>query len=145
MKNYKILKNISLDSKVLSGYTKTSFSKKDLIKVTYWIEKNEPIDINDFDKIIHYSENIFKTLNQEAIDSIKVSISKELTDSSFSQSDYKPTEEDYIVLKQSLDIMQINFYEEDFVMELVSKPVYPDMKITSQLSYDFEIIETMIF
>ena len=145
MKNYKILKNISLSSKVLSGYTNISFSKKDLIKVTYCIEKNEPINITDFDKIIHYSENIFKNLNQESIDSIKLSISKELTDSSFSQSDYKPTEEDYIVLKQSLDIMQINFYEEDFVMEFVSKPVYPDMKITSQLSYDFEIIETMIF
>lgn len=140
-----MLKNISLSSKVLSGYTNTSFSKNDLIKVTYCIEKNGPVNITDFDKLIHYSESAFKNLNQESIDSIKVSISKELTDSSFNQSDYKPTEEDYIVLKQSLDIKQINFYEEDFVIELVSKPVYPDMKITCQLSYDFEIIETMIF
>ena len=113
------------------------------VKVTLNFEEETP-SLEKMKFFFIKSENRLTQLNKFLMQKLFSDISRELTDSSYSQSDYLPQKEDYTKLEKDLMIIQINFFEEDMVMILDSKEIYPNMKIYCQLDDDLEIIDLNI-
>jgi hypothetical protein len=139
---FNFIKNPKVENNILSGNSKLSAYENDII-VTFDIE-DETNDINDFLEIVTIAKNFIDTLNKDGLSEIYAEVSKQITEASYSQSDYEPNEEDFTELRNDIKINQINFYEDDAVIILHAENVFKGMEITCQIDYDFEIDDVTI-
>ncbi|WP_449399265.1 hypothetical protein [Chryseobacterium wanjuense] len=72
-------------------------------------------------------------------------MAKELTDSAYTDSDYKPTEKDYKDLEEELTLTDVRFFPDD-VISLVfkAKKEYPDMDIYCQIDHEFQVEDLFV-
>lgn len=134
---FEFIENPIISDYILEGYT-SILKDKHKVKVTLDIEE-EASNFEDFKSLAKVSGSRISLLNNKTFEKLKDEISNEITQSSYSQSDYSPKDEDYNNLKNELQVDQINFYEEDFMLIFLAKNNFPDSKIFCQVNDDFEI------
>ncbi|MDG1331781.1 MAG: hypothetical protein P8P74_05595 [Crocinitomicaceae bacterium] len=102
--------------------------------------EKEVADVNDFTQIVEsYKDFLADLRSGERLEYTLAHISKEITDASYSQSDYTPITEDYEKLKNDFRIVKINFYQEDLVFELTANETFKDMTIFCQIDRNWEV------
>ena len=139
---FNFIKSPKIENNILVGTTNLSAYKDDIV-VNFDIEDTTD-DINDFLEIVTIAKIFIDKLNENGLSEIYTEVSKQLTEASYSQSDYEPTEEDFTELRNDIKINQINFYEDDAVIILHAEKVFRGMEITCQIDYDFQIDDVTI-
>ncbi|MBW1296761.1 hypothetical protein [Aquimarina litoralis] len=134
---FEFIESPSIHNGILEGYA-MMFEDSYKVKVTLDIEK-ETSNIEDFRSLANVSYDRISRLNLERFKILKKEITNRITTSSYSQSEYIPTEKDFHSLQNELKIDQINFYTEDFVLLFYAKNNFPDSTIYIQLNDAFEI------
>ncbi len=134
-------KNLKLEDEIVTG--KYSFQNKNL-SVEFDLEEDD-VEMDDFSELISDSEKWIERFSTEKLNEIKVELSKELTDSAYSDSDYEVTEEDYKNLENELNLTEIRFFPDDVISLIFeAKKEYPDMDIYCQITKEFEIEDVMV-
>ncbi|WP_415326073.1 hypothetical protein [Chryseobacterium sp. MMS23-Vi53] len=134
-------KNLKLEDEIVTG--KYNFQNKDL-NIEFDLEEDD-VEMDDFSELISDSEEWIEKFSTEKLNEIKTELSKELTDSAYSDSDYKVTEEDYKNLENELNITEIRFFPDDVISLIFeAKKEYPDMDIYCQINKEFEIEDVMV-
>lgn len=134
---FEFIESPNINDGILEGYVLT-LENSNRVKVTLDIEK-ETSNIKDFRSLAKVSYDRISHLNLERLDILKKEIADQITKSSYSQSEYTPTEKDFNSLQNELKIDQINFYKEDFVLLFSAKNNFPDSTIYIQSNDAFEI------
>lgn len=134
-------KNLNLKDEVIKG--KYNFHGED-INVEIDLEE-ENVQIDDFSELISSSENWIEGFSTEILEKLINELSKELTDSAYGDSDYKPTDKDYKDLEKELTLTEIRFFPDE-VISLVfeAKKEYPDMDIYCQINKEFRIEDIIV-
>nr|WP_199002148.1 hypothetical protein [Flavobacterium sp. ASV13] len=136
-------KKVLLDTKVISSplvsegklYGKFTFGNQKIDgEIDFDFEKDEK---SVLEKYVTDVSNILKTLEKNNfIESIKVQITKEITNSAFTQSDYQPNEKDYLELKKDLELTKIVYFIEGYSLEFKAKKICKDSIINVQCSLE---------
>lgn len=134
---FEFIENPLIQGEILEGFA-SILGGKYRIKVTLDIEQ-EPSKIEDFKPLAKIAFSRIKLLNNDILEGIKNKISIEITEASYSQTNYSAKDEDFHNLNKELEINQINFYEEDLVMVFSADKNFPDCKIYCQINDAFEI------
>lgn len=136
-----VFNGLSIKDGVLKG--DHMFFKRSEIEVSFHLEEKSN-SIEKFKTLIKISEKRITDITEEKFNNLKVDISKELTDSAYSQSDYKPQKEDYESLNNDLIIKEANFFEDAVTFIFESKKEYPDLSIYCQLDDDWAIEDLFV-
>lgn len=134
---FEFIESPSIHNGILEGYA-LILENSNRVKVTLDIEK-ETSNIEDFRSLANVSWDRISRLNLERFEILKKEIADQITKSSYSQSEYIPTEKGFNSLQNELKIDQINFYKEDFVLLFSAKNNFPNSTIYIQSNDAFEI------
>ncbi|WP_299902877.1 hypothetical protein [uncultured Aquimarina sp.] len=134
---FEFIESPNINDAILEGYA-LILENSNRVKVTLDIEK-ETSNIKDFRSLANVSCDRISRLNLERLEILKKEIADQITKSSYSQSEYTPTEKDSNSLQNELKIDQINFYTEDFVLLFSANNNFPNSTIYIQLNDAFEI------
>ena len=137
--NLSIIQKPILENNCLVGFMLISDIKQPF-KVSFDLER-EVLDINEFEPFVKDSYVFVKKITRITILELLRNIAKDLVDSSYDQSDYLPVSEDYLDLENDMNIVQLNFYKDDIVIDILSQKKFPDMKIYCQVDHDLAIID----
>ncbi len=134
-------KNLKLEDDVVTG--KYDFYDRE-VNVEFDLEEDEA-EMEDFSELISDADGWIENFSQEKLSQLKTEIAKELTDSAYTDSDYKPTEEDYKNLQEELTLTDIRFFPDE-VISLVfkAKKEYPDMDIYCQIDKEFQVEDLFV-
>ncbi|SEW47891.1 hypothetical protein SAMN05421841_3654 [Chryseobacterium wanjuense] len=134
-------KNLKLEDDVVTG--KYNYYDGE-VDVEFDLEEDDT-EMDDFSELISDANNWIENLTQENLNELKTKIAKELTDSAYSDSDYKPTEKDYKDLENELTLTDVRFFP-DQVISLVfkAKKEYPDMDIYCQIDNEFQVEDLFV-
>ena len=135
------MENLSFENNQLNGNLLLPLSKEK-IAVNYNLESDN-VTKDDYLPLVSKSKTLINELNVN-IKSIEKEIAKELTDSAYEQSDFTPQHDEYEKLENELEIYQLNFYNEYFVIVFKAESNYPEMKIYCQLNDNMEIIDLSV-
>jgi len=96
--------------------------------------------IDDFADLLGDATSSLDALTQETLDRLKTSISVELTDAAYPESDAGTKAKDYADLKAELTLKEIVFYLDDVIsMIFEARNEYPNMAIYCQVDRRFAI------
>ncbi|QWX84243.1 hypothetical protein H0I23_00910 [Cellulophaga sp. HaHaR_3_176] len=139
-----MIESIKIKENKLTGYINLPFSNKKILVHLNSEKEGENLVYEDFIDLLNQLELTIKKIDSNKMNSIIDFISTEITDSSYSQSNYKPTSEDYQELKKELEVSHIDFYESDLLFFFKAENSYPKMTISIQLEEDLEVSEAEV-
>jgi len=133
-------KNLSgieiVDGTLIGNY---ALSANAHVPVILDIDASNPA-IDDFSDLLVDAASALDALTEETLDCLKTSISVELTDAAYPESDAGMKAKAYANLKAELRLKEIVFYLEDAIsMIFEARNDYPDMSIYCQVDRRFAI------
>lgn len=132
-----LLHNGIIQDGVLSGYLKTDDDK--VLSVYYETDSGR-----DFHEMVKTSEHQLRLLRGPLMIPLREQIIAEVTDAAYEQMDYKPQPEDYRRLGDALQLQQIAFFDDAYMLVFEAIPEFGSKRIYVQLSEDFTIDELSI-
>ena len=125
-----------VDGKLLGNY---ALSANEHVPVILDIDASNP-DFDDFSDLLRNAESSLNALTEETLDHLKTSISVELTDAAYPESEADMKAKAYADLQAELKLKEIVFYLDDVIsMIFEAKKEYPDMLIHCQVDPQFAI------
>lgn len=125
-----------VDGKLIGKY---ALSANAHVPVILDIEASNP-DIADFSDLLGDAAGSLNALTAETLDHLKTSISVELTDAAYPESQADMKAKAYADLQAELTLKEIAFYLDDVIsMIFEAKNEYPDMLIHCQVDPQFAI------
>ena len=125
--------DINLFSPFYESYVKLKFDEEVATSKTSMIES-----------LLNKVSQFIVSLNTYNYKKILNELALEITDASYSQSDYNPNTQDYVDLISDFRLKQITFYIEEIVLLFEAKDNFPDMNIFCQIDENLEIQDVSV-
>lgn len=125
-----------VDGQLIGSYT---LSANEHVPVILDIDASNP-ELDDFSDLLSDAESSLNALSEETLDHLKTSISVELTDAAYPESQADMKTKAYADLQAELTLKEIVFYLDDVIsMVFEAKKEYPEMVIYCQVDQRFAI------